>query len=285
MRDPVANKTHYPNGSTLLDKSFETIFTHDKGPGALPTLLGEKKTKAIIVPHAPYTLAGPAMAWGYKALAEGTTNNKLFIIIAQAQHSTESGVTAETFTTPYGEVRTDQHLVRELVNKGNISYNEGLHQKESLIEIQLPFLQFIYKKHYEQIKIVPLFVNPDTNISALSIDIKETLLEQNKEATFIFVSNMTSYGREFKYVPYTENIPENITKNDTKVLQAIKNYDKKLFNTILEDTLIPVSSRSALDLYFHYFTNPKVYLESYYLSGDINKDYKTTVSYATLVVK
>ena len=286
MRPPVANKTHYPNGVTLLDRSFEELFTHEKGPGALPSKYGEgHATKALIVPHGAHQLAGPAMAWAYKALAEDAVNDKLFILVAQAQFSTASGVTTETFQTPYGEVRTDQHVIRELIQKGSIQLNDEAHRQENSIEVQLPFLQFVFKRHMEQIKIVPLLVNTDTDIAMLNADIKETLMDQGKEATFIFISNFTSYGRDFHYVPFTEDIPENIAKQDKLVLNALQNQDKEAFDTALEETLIPLTGRSALELFFKYFSDNKVQLEQYYVSGDINGEYKKTVSYASLVVK
>lgn len=286
MREAIANKTHYQNGITLLDRQFEELFTHEQGPGALPTKIGDgEPVQAVIVPHSPYPVAGANMAWAYKALSEGAVNDKLFIIVAQAQHSTAAGTTMETFLTPYGEVRTDQHFIRELLAKGNIQLNDEAHAKESCIEIQLPFLQYVFKRHSEQIKIVPLLLNTETDVAALSVDIKETLLEQNKEATFIFVSNLTSYGRDFHYVPFTEHIPENIAKQDKELIQALQHRDKDVFDTALAETLTPVSGRSALDLYFKYFSKGSVELEHYYISGDITGDYKNCVSYGSFVLK
>jgi AmmeMemoRadiSam system protein B len=290
MRNAIANKTHYPNGITLLDRKFEELFNHEKGPGALPTKPKKDRpvsepVKAIIVPHAPYDLAGPAMAWAYKSLAEQAQKTKLFIIIAQAQHSTGAGATMQTFKTPYGEVRVDQAFLRELVNKGNISLNDEVHEKESLIEIQLPFLQYINKNHEEKIKIIPLIVNTQTNIEELSIDIKETLLEQEKTATIIYVTNLTSYGRNFHYVPFTEHIAKNLYELDKQIINSIINFDKKQFLNVLQETLAPISGFSVMELFFHLSNPKKILLEQYYLSGDINNNYLNTVGYASFVIK
>lgn len=289
MRTPIANKTHYPNGITLLDKKFEELFEHEKGPGSLPLKRTfEESTEpvtAIIIPHAPYDLAGPAMAWGYKALAEEGLESNLYVIFAQGQTETGSGVTTQTFQTPYGEVRTDQTFIRSLVEKGNIKLNDKIHEKESTIEIQLPFLQFINKSAMEGVKIVPIIVNSETNFGELAVDIKETLVEQGKSATFIFVSNLTSYGRNFKYVPFTEQIPENIAHVDKQFIDAIKETNRDKFELALKDTLAPISGYYALMMFFSICKGDKVLLEQNYLSGDINKNYLTTVSYATFVVR
>ena len=185
MREPIATKTHYPNGITLLDKEFERLFNEKRGPGALPATKLEYEgdpVKAILVPHAPYNLCGEAAAWAYKTLAEESEETDFYLILAQPQFSSTGGATQETFRTPYGEVRCDQAFIRELVAKKTIDYNTEAHEKESLIEIQLPFLQFIRKPYIEKVRMVPLLVTPDMDLNKLAIDIKETLLEMKKRA-------------------------------------------------------------------------------------------------------
>ncbi|MGM5480987.1 MAG: AmmeMemoRadiSam system protein B [Nanobdellota archaeon] len=293
MRAPIANKTHYPNGITLLDKTFEQLFNHEKGPGALPMKrspgLSKSKAsvedvKAVISPHASYELAGPCMAWSYGALAENERPD-IYIIVGQAQKSTGEGLSMETFQTPYGEVRVDQEFARALVEKKHILHNDKLHQKESLIEVQLPFLQFINKPTIEKVKILPLFLNTESNVKELAVDIKETLLDQNKTAKFIFVSNMTSYGRSFHFVPFTEEVKENIAAIDKKLLQPLKSYDEECFFEQVKETMAPISGYSALRLFFRLFQPNTIDLNQYYLSGEINDDFTTTVSFASVVLR
>lgn len=288
MRQPIANKTHYANGITLLDKQFEGLFLHEKGPGALPAKnISQDETEpvtGIIVPHATYEVAGPCMAWAYKHLAEQQHDTRLYIIIAQAQNSSQTGVTNETFQLPCAEVRVDQEFTRELVKKGSIAVNDKVHAEESLIEIQLPFLQYINKGEIEKIKIVPLLVGPQTNLSTLSVDIKETLLEQNKKATFVFVSNFTAYGRSFRYVPFTDSIPRNIGLLDKQLFQTIQDKDKEAFEQVVHETLVPLSGYAALQLFFTLMKGTAL-LEQHYLSGDLNNDYTNTVSYASFIIK
>lgn len=289
MRNPIANKTHYPNGITLLDKKFIELFEEGRGPGSLPLKKSFEENdsivKAIIVPHSSYDLAGYAMAWGYKALAEEGDDSHLYILVAQGQNSTGKGVSMQTFLTPYGEVRVDQTFTRSLIEKGNINLNEEIHNEESSIEIQLPFLQFINKNKMEKVKIMPLIVNDEVDFAELTVDIKETLVEQGKTATFIFISNLTSYGRSFKYVPFTEKIPENIANVDKEFINALQTLDKNAFEKALQTTLAPISGYYALLMFFSVCKGYKVLLEQNYLSGDINGNYLNTVSYATFIAK
>ncbi|MGE0793608.1 MAG: AmmeMemoRadiSam system protein B [Candidatus Woesearchaeota archaeon] len=286
MRTPIANKTHYASGMISLDKQLQEAYEGERGPGTIP-LKADKvnlPVKAIIVPHAPMNLAGACSAWAYKELAE---NNDIttYFIIAQPQFSEESGTTMETFEMPFGEVRVDQNIVRELVKKGNIKLNDELHAKENLIEVQLPFLQHINKNRMEKIKIVPLLLNSDINFGELSVDIKEVLMEQGKEAVFIFVSNLTSYGRNFHFVPFTEDIIKNIVKIDKSLIDAIQKDDEEGFFQVVDETMVPLTGFYAFKLYFKLITPKKITLEQNYLSGDVNNDYKNCVSYASFVVR
>jgi AmmeMemoRadiSam system protein B len=288
MRQPLANKTHYANGTTLLDKQFDELFHHDRGPGALPAphlVKTDGNVNAIITPHGAYNVAGPCMAWSYMALAEDGLLPDVYILIGQAQKSSESGTTLQTFQMPYGEVRTDQVFLRSLIEKGHIQANDALHNKESVIEVQLPFLQFINKHKMEKIKIAPLLVSSETELEELSVDIKETLLEQKKNAVFIFISNFTSYGRQFHYVPFTEQIPENIARIDKQFFLALTSFDKQAFLSSFEESMAPISGFYPLLLMFQLLSPKKVLLEQNYLSGDINDDYHNTVSFASLVLQ
>lgn len=182
-------------------------------------------------------------------------------------------------------MRVDQALMRELVAKGNLELNDEVHNQESVIEIQLPFIQFINKSKMEGVKIIPLFINNKTDIDVLSVDIKEVLLEQSKTAAFIFVSNFTSYGRDFKYVPFTDNIQEGIVELDKKLFNALTTNDKELFFETIKDNVVPISGYYPLQLYFKLFGDRPIELEQYYLSGDLNNTYTASVSYASLIVK
>lgn len=293
MRNPIALETYYERSEPELKKQLENLFVdHKKGPGAKPafriegeSLNIENPVKAVIVPHAPFNLAGPAMAWSYKVLAEEKQDSDLYIIIGQSQTGAQAGTTLETFQTPLGQVRVDQDVVKNLLEAGNIELNDELHAKESLIELQLPFLQFSNGIHKDKLKIVPLLLNADTNMGALALDLKEALIDQNKTATLIFVSNLTSYGRDFHYVPFTENVVENIEKIDKKFIEAIKNLDKDAFELATKETQQHLSGYFALQFMFSYFSSGDVSLEQNYLSGDVNDNYKNTVSYASFVLK
>lgn len=289
MRSSIANEKYYSASEQLLSKQINDLFVEDsKGPGALAAknLDFDKDGDAvqgIIVPHAPYSLAGPCMAWAYKALAENKQDSDLYIIVAQSQHG--QGSSMNSFVTPLGQIRPDQDFINSLIEKGHLEINEEANDKEVLIELQLPFIQFISGIHKDQIKIVPLLIGAESNLDELAVDIKETLVDQGKKATIIFVSNLTSYGRDFQYVPFTEDIPENIAKIDKRFIDAIKENNKESFELTVKESSMYPSGYFPLELYFAFFKEAEVFLEQNYLSGDINGKYNNTVSYASFVLK
>lgn len=292
MRTPIATKTYYPGTQTILDKQLNEIYEDIRGPGTSPVRIDKTNiatpielVKAIIVPHAELKYSGPCSAWAYKALAEEGVKTNIYFIIAQAQNSKESGITMETFQMPYGEIRVEQPIVRGLLEKGHIKLNDKLHAEESIIEIQLPFIQHMNKNQLEKIKIVPIFLNSEVDFRELSADIKEVLMEQNKTAAFIFVSNLTAYGRNFHFVPFTEEIPKNIAKIDKSLIDALIKHDEKGFYEAVDKSYVPISGYFALKLLFPLINATKTTLEQNYLSAEINEDYKNCVSYASFVVR
>ncbi|MBU0472460.1 MAG: AmmeMemoRadiSam system protein B, partial [Nanoarchaeota archaeon] len=150
MRQARFAGVFYEKAESLLIRQIEDCFLHERGPGALPSNKIKSSLKAVIVPHASYLYSGPCAAWGYKAIAESEMPD-LFILIGPSHHYNESGFSMETYETPLGLVRVKQDFARKLAEKGNLKQNENLHDGEHCLEIQIPFLQYIYRKNPEKI--------------------------------------------------------------------------------------------------------------------------------------
>ena len=119
-----------------------------------------KKLRGMIVPHSNIELSGPCAAWAYKILGKLPPPD-LFIIFAP-DHSLKVKVPytvlLKDFCTPLGTVKVDKNSGWELANKCGFdifSYNAA-HVIEHAIEMQLPFLQYIYKRQIRRIKILPV---------------------------------------------------------------------------------------------------------------------------------
>lgn len=286
MRRAAYAGLFYPRTSIALRKAIEDCFTGRLGPGALPAKprVSTPPVKGIISPHAGYAYSGMAAAWSYKAIAETRTPD-LFVLIGPNHRTNESGISVETFETPLGLVRTDQEFARALIKKGNIRINEGIHIHEHSLEVQLPFLQFALSSKAEKIKILPLLVSDDLDLERAAQDLKQTITELKKEALFIVSSDFTHYGHAYGYLPFTEDIKENISKLDRDAISFILRGDAQGFENYVRTTRASICGYLAISLFLRALIFNKAKLEQYYTSGDVTGDYTNSVSYASIVFR
>lgn len=286
MRAPQFAGTFYEKGEVSLQKQLQACFEDEKGPGATPAIAQKQKTaplpKAVIVPHAGYHYAGPCAAWGYKAIGDAPLAD-VYVILAPSHHRLDSGLTQEPFQTPLGTVRVDQDLARRLLEKGTIKENNALFDGEHSVEVQLPFLQYSHKDVIERIKILPILVGQDLDLQQLSIDLKELLVETEKKVVFIVSSDFTHYGRQYKYIPFSEKPQEQVAKLDKGALDLIRSGDYEGLLAYVDETMATICGVYPIMLLLRTIRFEKALLEQYYTSTVVTKDEKNSVSYACVV--
>lgn len=279
MREAQFVGYFYPESENGLKKAIAEAFTGEKGPGSMPPKTKDRNVKAAIVPHAGYTYSGACAAWAYHAIAASPTPD-LYIILGPNHNTSESGTTTETWKTPLGMVRADQEFVRELVKKGNIMLDDEIYRREHSIEVQLPFLQTIDKHP----KIVPIMLSQECNLKALAVDIKETLVEQGKNAVIIASSDFTHHGPKYHSVRFTQKPQEQIAAFDKRMIKLIAERRATEFHDFVEKELATVCGYHAITLLLHLLKKDvTAKLEQYYTSAEITGDKKNSVSYAAMV--
>jgi len=274
----------YEKSESLLLKQLEECFLDERGPSALPSKKSNEPLQAVIVPHAGYMYSGPCAAWAYKVIAE-TELPDLFILIGPSHYHGESGFSMETFETPLGMVRVKQDFARKLAEKGNLKQNEVIHDSEHCLEVQLPFLQFIFKKQIEKVRILPILISQDANLANIAVDIKETLVETDQKPIFIISSDFTHYGPNYHYVPFSTDIKKNIYDLDRGAIELIKQLDYDRFLNYINEKFATICGALPIALLLKTIRSNKAYLEQYYTSGDVVGDYRNSVSYASFVFR
>lgn len=153
MRFPAVAGQFYAGTKDALIEQVERCFRHPLGPGSLPgEREGTNRMRGLVSPHAGYPFSGPVAAHGYKALAEDR-RPETFIVLGPNHHGVGSGISLgfDDFSTPLGTVPLDTALAgaltREMVDRDMLA-----HKYEHSIEVQLPFLQYIYGN----VRIVPI---------------------------------------------------------------------------------------------------------------------------------
>ena len=286
MREAAYAGLFYPKTVGALNKLLEECFSGKLGPGALPTKPKPDALpiKAVISPHAGYVYSGMAAAWAYKALAEAQIPD-LLVLIGPNHRTNESGISMETFETPLGFVRTDQDFANALAKKGTIKINENIHAHEHSLEVQIPFLQFAFGDRAEKIKILALLISDDLDLEKTAKDLKQTISELKRKATFIVSSDFTHYGPSYGCLPFSDNIKENLSKLDKGAIDFIIKGDALGFERYIHETRASVCGYLPIILLLKTITFSKASLEQYYTSGDIVGDYSNSVSYASIIFK
>ena len=138
-------------------ENLKFLFTGPLGPGQVPEV-GEYDPSLVglISPHAGFTYSGQASAWGY-AEAGNHGPRDLIVILGPNHRGSGSGISfpeSEIWQTPLGEVEIDKGIEMEIARRfKSIDFDEAAHREEHSIEIQLPFLQFIYGNNF---KLIPI---------------------------------------------------------------------------------------------------------------------------------
>lgn len=284
MRPPSFAGSFYEADPARLDAQIRACFTHPLGPGALPGPAKDLLLQAVVVPHAGYIFSGPCAAWAYKALAEAPPPD--VVIVVGPNHSAPlSGVSLEPVEMPFGALRVDQELARALAARGHLTHNEEIQGAEHSLEVQYPFLQFVYRAHIERLKILPVILSSDADLKAVARDLKELLFEFRKRAVFVISSDFTHHGPRYSFAPFTDDVAAALETLNHEAIDTVLRLDEVAFLRHLNETGNTICGHLPLQLLMLLIAPMQTRLECQYTSGDITKDYTNTVSYASLTYR
>jgi AmmeMemoRadiSam system protein B/AmmeMemoRadiSam system protein A len=172
----------------------------------------KNKIKAVIVPHAGYIYSGQIAAISYSAISKDTER---FIIITPSHRVPINGAATikEDFITPLGKIETDKEFIDELLKDKIFEEKKDSFYNEHSLEVQLPFIQYLFKKAI----IVPILVNTEDIPKLIKISEKIfDVINQKKKKTIIIISSDFSH--------YPENEVSLIS--DKTMIEAIKTLDE-----------------------------------------------------------
>jgi AmmeMemoRadiSam system protein B len=284
VREPYVAGYFYPSDKEKLVETIETCFKDNEiGPGKLPDRenLGKmKRPCAIVVPHAGYTYSGKIAAHSYLwAFEKGKPD---LIVLIGPNHNGGSpdwdkgdrsrGFVSTVFPsgewkTPLGNSKVDATTAQ------NLSYmwkycelDVESHATEHSLEVQLPFLQYIYDF---DVPILPITLIDQSKY--LVNDLSNALREVTKGLSVLYVasSDFTHYEPQDYAVETDSRIIEYILKND------MDNFYKEIVYgaSVCGFGAIGVVMKLGLR---------KRNLLKYATSGDVTKDYRRVVGYASI---
>lgn len=275
LRRPAVSGYFYEGKEEALIRRIEWTYTHGLGPGALPKVSEArvKESLGFIVPHAGYIYSGPVAAHSYARIAsEGKPD--VFVVLGPNHTGLGEAVSVwdeGAWETPLGHVNVDAELARNIVKNSRYARLDKLaHYEEHSIEVQLPFLQYLFK----DVKIVPITIMYQVPEVAndLAIAISKSLAEMNRDAVIISTTDLSHYE------PH-----ENAVEKDRLVLDKIKALDPEgLFEVVTRRNISMCGVAPVMTLLYYANLNKSSGAEilKYATSGDVSGDRSLVVGYA-----
>ncbi len=188
MRAPIVDGIFYPAQKDMLETKVKELLD---GAGLGSDIAAG--ASAIVVPHAGYNYTGELAAKGFKAVLDRDIHTA--VLLAPVTRDAQDGLFLcdfKAFKTPMGEVFVDQEKVKALLDhKGRFSVNNYPFLEEHSIEVQLPFIQYLWP----QAKIVPLHMgrqNPGT-VKQLAKALQEVFGQDIDNTLFVVSANASPY--------------------------------------------------------------------------------------------
>jgi len=278
VRHPAYAGMFYEGNAQSLKTQIENCFEHELGPKALPKVASGQlhRVIAMICPHAGYMYSGPVAAHAYNNLAR---DGKPDTVVVFGPNHTGSGsglaiMREGVWRTPLGSVEVDSTVADNIAKEsGIVDIDEAAHLREHSIEVQLPWLQYLYGSSF---KFVPVcFLMQDLE-SSREVGTATGKALVNRNALVIASTDMTHYE------------PQKVAeKKDKTVIDAALKLDERRLYSAVEGGQVSMCGYGPV---VAALTAAKLLgaksgeLLCYKTSGDVVGDYSSVVGYASLIL-
>ena len=186
----------------------------------------------------------------------------------------------DAYETPLGEIPVDIPMRDALLKNPLGKSVNAAHAREHSDENQLPFLQVVLEPGWKMISIFVGDLSPEKFSNAAQL-----ISPFVDEKTLIVVSSdFTHYGYQYGYVPFTENVKENLYALDRGAIDEIIDKDFDGFRSYLQKTKATICGRNPISLMIRLLPeNSEGKMVKYMTSGDVSGDYDMAVGYAGVV--
>ena len=172
---------------------------------------------AVISPHAGYVFSGQTAASAYNQIDTKKTYKNIFVI-ASSHRVAFDGASIYyigNYTTPLGVVKVNTKLAKELVDQNSFfTYRQDADAQEHSLEVQLPFLQYIFGDNFQ---IVPIIIATSSlkTLDKISAALKPYF---NSDNLFVISSDFSHYPKYEDAQKVDKLTAESILKNNADAL-------------------------------------------------------------------
>ena len=278
VRRPTQAGAFYEGDAEALKTQIENCFLQELGPKKLPevTKNGLRKIIGLICPHAGYMYSGAVAANAYYELAQDGKPDTV-VILGPNHTGYGSGLALMNegiWRTPLGDVEIDGETANSIVQETRlVDVDDLAHRFEHSIEVQLPFLQYLYGSDF---KFVPICFQMQDLSSAVEVGMALVEVLSSKNAVVIASSDMTHYEPQ-----------KNAEAKDLAALKAVEAMDEKMFYSIIRTRNVTACGYGPIAAVITVAKGlgAKARLLCYKSSGDVTGDYSNVVGYAAVSFK
>jgi hypothetical protein len=196
-RRPIVAAQFYPGSEKQCRAEIADCLTDRPVTVKLP-----EKIVAGIVPHAGWTFSGDLAGMVFAAIEKANKTVDTFVIFGAVHSHIGSAAAvydAGSWFTPMGEIKNDEELAAAIIKKSPVAKsNPDAHRYEHSIEVQIPFIQYLFKNA----KIVPIMTPPADSAVQLGTDVAECIKSAgDKKIVCIGSTDLTHYGPRYGFDP------------------------------------------------------------------------------------
>lgn len=276
IRHPFVAGSWYAGTPDALRKQIEGCFTHELGPGETPKTVekGSRNVVGLVCPHAGYMYSGPVAAHAYYKLA---VNGRPDVVVIFSPNHTGFGsalalMNEGVWRTPLGDVEIDTIVANQILDRSRIiDVDDKAHAREHSIELQLPFLQYLYGAAFKFVPICSLIQDLE---SSREVGLAVSKALSGKNALVIASTDMTHYESQ-----------RSAEKKDKMAIDAVTKLDEERYYSLVESynistcgygpTVAAITATKSLGA-------REGQLLCYRTSGDVTGDYSAVVGYAAI---
>lgn len=279
IRRPTVASQFYEGDAEALRAQITSCFLSPLGPKKLPKVnlhMHPRKIVGLICPHAGYLYSGPVAAHSFYELAiDGKPDRVVLLGPNHTGYGSALSIMREgAWRTPLGDVEVDSGLADAILHETQVvDVDETAHRYEHSIEVQLPFLQFLFGNTF---KIVPICFLMQDYDSAVEVGRALTEALDATNTVVIASSDMTHYEPA-----------KSAASKDQAALKAVIDMDARRFYQTVETQNITACGFAPITSLITYGVGAcaKAELLSYHNSGDVTGDHSSVVGYAAVSFK
>ncbi len=195
-RKPIVADQFYPGQhDSCIDEINECLDARTLSEPLPETIV------AGIVPHAGWIFSGSLAAMVFSAIKQQHEKVHTFVIFGAAHgYFGQSPAVYDrgSWITPLGEVAIDEELADAVLSAGPVVSDTSAHRAEHSIEVQVPFMQYLFPGA----KILPIIVPPREKAVALGNSIGQIInKDEHKKIVCIGSTDLTHYGPRYGFTP------------------------------------------------------------------------------------